>query len=87
MKNSTKIAIPKKYHSMIKEVCHDSDGYWAYSKAGFKFADSECHTAHEDRQKDLLQVIASLEPCDCDECKEIIKNGDEGVNYAVQQAR
>ncbi|WP_336784099.1 hypothetical protein [Paenibacillus illinoisensis] len=68
MKNRTKIKVPLKYQPMIEEVDKDSDGYWAYSKPGFKFADMECHTAHEDSQVDLLDVIRSLVPCDCKEC-------------------
>jgi hypothetical protein len=72
MKNSTKIKIPKKYEPMLDEVYHDSDGYWAYSKDGFYFHDMDCHTAHEDSQKALLDVISSLKPCDCEDCKKAL---------------
>ena len=52
----------------MDEVFKDSDGYWAYTKKGFRFAQTECHTAHGNTQKEILQDIRSMEPCDCDEC-------------------
>lgn len=73
MVNSTSIKIPKKYQPMLKEIYQENDGgeksYWAISKKGWRFANMQCHTAHEDTQKALLDVIHSLEPCDCKECK------------------
>lgn len=70
MNNETSVKVPLKYQGMITEIYKDSDGYWAYSNKGFMFEDMGCHTAHEDTQADLLRVIRSLIPCDCDECKE-----------------
>ena len=52
----------------MDEVFKDSDGYWAYTKKGFRFAETECHTAHGNTQKEILSDIRSMEPCDCDEC-------------------
>jgi hypothetical protein len=72
MKNTTSIKVPKKYEHMIEEIYQDSDGYWVYSKAGFHFAymGGECHTGHEDTQRDLLMVIRTLETCTCKDCKD-----------------
>ena len=60
--------VPKKYMENMDEVFKDSDGYWAYTKKGFRFAETECHTAHGNTQKEILSDIRSMEPCDCDEC-------------------
>lgn len=60
--------VPKKYMENMDEVFKDSDGYWAYTKKGFRFAETECHTAHGKTQKEILSDIRSMEPCDCDEC-------------------
>jgi hypothetical protein len=62
--------IPKKYMEHIDEVYKDSDGWWAYTKKGFQFAGMGCHTAHEDTQHELLKMIRTMEPCDCDQCME-----------------
>lgn len=74
MKNLTNIQVPLKYQNMLEEIYHDSDGYWAYTKDGFYFKDMGCHTAHEDTQKDLLRVIRSLQPCNCDDCKQALES-------------
>ncbi|MBD8045832.1 hypothetical protein [Clostridium faecium] len=68
MKNTTSIKVPKKYHLMIDEIFYDSDGYWAYSSKGYMFNLSDSHTAHEDTQKELLDAIRTLKPCNCSEC-------------------
>jgi hypothetical protein len=60
--------IPKKYMQNIIEVYKDSEGWWAYTKKGFKFAGMGCHTAHEDTQHELLKMIRTMEPCDCEQC-------------------
>lgn len=72
MKNTTTVRVPKKYQPMIELIEHDSDGYWAYSNYGYHFSGmgGDCHTAHEDTHKDLLNMIRTLEPCDCRECEE-----------------
>lgn len=72
MTNNTNMKIPKKYVAMLEEIDRDSDGYWAYSKDGFMFRRMECHTAHEDTQAELMDVIRTLQPCDCDECKNML---------------
>lgn len=72
MKNETNMKVPKKYHHMISEIYHDSDGYWCYTADGFYSPYMDCHTIHEDTQKQLLEVIRGIEPCDCEECKEEI---------------
>jgi hypothetical protein len=63
--------IPKKYMENITEVYKDSEGWWAYSKKGYRFEGMGCHTAHEDTQKDLLAMIRTMVPCDCEQCVEI----------------
>ena len=60
MKNSTKLKVPKKYQHMIDEVQKDCDGWWAYSKDGYIFESTSCHTAHEYNQNDLLKEIRTL---------------------------
>lgn len=68
MINTTTIKVPKKYEGMIQFVEKDCDGYWAYSLPGFYFPDMGCHTAHEDTQAALLEMIRTIKPCDCKEC-------------------
>jgi hypothetical protein len=70
VKNNTKIKVPKKYEAFLDEIDLDGDGYWGYSKKGYQFEamGGECHTAHEDTQKELLAVIRTLMPCNCKEC-------------------
>jgi hypothetical protein len=70
--NNTKMKVAKKYLDMLAEIDNEGrdSGIWAYSKKGYQFADMGCHTAHEYSQKDLMKVIRSLEPCDCEQCKE-----------------
>ncbi len=74
MKNETNIKVPKKYQPMIEEIYRECDGgewsYWAVSAKGWEFGRMQCHTAHEDTQAIMLDVIRSLRPCDCKECKE-----------------
>lgn len=70
MKNNSNVKVPKKYQHMLEEIDFESrdSGYWAYSKKGFKFKYMGCHTAHEYNQKELLDVIRTLIPCNCEEC-------------------
>ncbi|MEH7210116.1 hypothetical protein V7094_28575 [Priestia megaterium] len=72
MKSNTNMQVPKKYQAMLEEIDFEGrdSGYWAYSKTGYYFADMDCHTAHEDTQKELLSMIRTLKPCDCEQCKE-----------------
>jgi hypothetical protein len=74
MKNTTTIKVPKKYQHMLELIEKDSDGYWSYSNPGYQFAGMGCHTAHEDTQKELLEMISTLEKCDCEGCK---REGEE----------
>jgi hypothetical protein len=71
MINTTTIKIANKYIDGLDEVFKDSDGYWAYTKKGFRFAETESHTAHGSTQKELLSDVRSLEACDCHECQEV----------------
>jgi hypothetical protein len=71
MKNSTTIKVPKKYHKMIQQIYHDSDGYWVYTEKGYYATgiDKECHTIHEDTHQEILRQIRMIKPCDCNYCK------------------
>lgn len=75
MKNTTRVRIPKRYQDMIEEVYNDSDGrgYWCFSKKGYYFSDMDygVHIVREDTQKHLIDMIRSLRPCECEECKEV----------------
>lgn len=66
MKNETKIRVPKKYHKMIQEIYHDSDGYWCYTAEGYYAAGMDgydvCHTIHEDTVIELLEQIRQIKP-------------------------
>lgn len=70
---NTKIKVAKKYQPMLETIDNEGrgSGLWAYSKKGFHFAGmgGECHTAHEYNQKDLMEMIRTLEPCECHQCK------------------
>lgn len=72
MKNTTKIKVPQYLQYMVEEIYSDSDkGYWCFSKKGYHFSDMDfgVHIVREDTQKLLIDMIKSLEPCDCDDCK------------------
>jgi hypothetical protein len=72
MENRTSIKIPKKYEPKIEEVYKDSEkGYWCYTEKGYYFSDADygIHIIREDTQQQLLEMIRSIEPCNCDECK------------------
>jgi hypothetical protein len=70
--NNTKMKVAKKYLGMLAEIDNEGrdSGIWAYSKKGYQFEAMGCHTAHEYNQKDLMDVIKTLVPCDCKECTE-----------------
>lgn len=90
MKNTTKIKIAKKYEGMLELVEKDGDGYWAYAKEGFEFAGMGCHTAHEYSQKELLEMIRTLRPCECGQCtkqeEEPKEEKIDGLVYALPKA-
>lgn len=52
--------IPKKYRDKIEEAYKDCDGYWAYAKEGYVFAETECGTAHGETQAQFLSDIRSM---------------------------
>lgn len=69
MINGTKIKIPKGLQKRVRELYHDSDGYWLYTNRGYCTYEYGCHTIHEDTQKDVLQQLKFTDTCDCDYCK------------------
>jgi hypothetical protein len=68
MYNNTNIKVPKKYQHMVREIGKEADGYYAYSQDGYYFKDTDCHSAFEDTQRQLLLTIKSLDKCTCEEC-------------------
>lgn len=85
MKNTTTLKVPAKYAMNLELVEQDGDGYWAYTNHGFQFEEMGCHTAHEFSQKDLLDVIRTIIPCDCKECEKGLKN-QEATNITEEFA-
>lgn len=68
-KNYTIIKVPKKYHHMIGEIHFEKgEGYWIHTNKGYCIDDFGCHTGHEVTQKDVLDKIRTIEPCDCEFC-------------------
>jgi len=61
--------IPKKYMQNLELVEKDLDGYWGYSKKGYKFENTGCHTAHGVSQKEFMEDIRSMTICECERCK------------------
>ncbi len=45
------------------------DGYWFVCKPGWKCVLSGCHAGHEHTARALLDAFATVEPCDCEDCK------------------
>lgn len=70
IKNNSTVKVPKKYQGMLAEIDYEGrdSGYWAYSKKGFMFEGMGCHTAQEYSQGELLKMIRTLKPCECEEC-------------------
>lgn len=59
-------------HPGVREVYHDSDGWWMELKDGFRNSYDEplgyLHGAHEDTLTALARRLKGIEPCDCPEC-------------------
>jgi len=60
MENTTNIKIPKKYHTAIKEIYRDSDGYWCMIKEGYTSGIDEGRVIHEESAKGLLREIRNI---------------------------
>jgi hypothetical protein len=60
------------------------DGYctesgFAYDillRAGWRMGDDFCHTLIEATAKAMLAQLRSVEPCDCDECRQMIERAN-----------
>jgi hypothetical protein len=54
--------IPKSKREAIRDIFHDSDGYWIFLKEGWNAdrMDSECRVIHEDFISDLRYQIAGI---------------------------
>lgn len=72
MKNITTIKVPKKYQHMIEDIYLDGEGsgYWVHAKEGYYFAgfDYGVHIVRESTQKEILDQIRQMKPCDCEDC-------------------
>lgn len=77
MENKTGMKVAKKYQEAIAVIEKDCDGVWAYTKDGYKFASTDCHTAHEFNQKDAYNQIQSIVPCECEQCQHNEDERDE----------
>lgn len=66
MENNTNMKIPKKYHPMISNIDHDSDGYWVWISDGYYAGGmggyDEIHVIHEDTQKEIMEQIRMIKP-------------------------
>lgn len=70
MINNTNMKIPQKYQDKLEEIDYEGkdSGYWAYTKSGYMFESMGCHTAHEFNKNELLKVIRTIIPCECEQC-------------------
>lgn len=80
MKNNTKMKIAKKYQHMLEEISAEQYGYkvhevqtWAYSKDGYMFGSSGCHTENGLTQRELYKAIQTLQKCDCKACEKVME--------------
>ena len=69
MKNNTSIKVPKKYQHMIKEICHDEDGWWVCTKRGFYVEYEGLHCMSFDTRKALERYIRTIGVCHCEDCE------------------
>ena len=60
MENTTNIKIPKKYHTAIKEIYKDEDGYWCILNKGYTSGIDEGRVIHEESAKGLLREIRNI---------------------------
>lgn len=85
MINNTKMRIAKKYQHMIEEISAENDGLytmtWAYSKPGYYFERSGCHTENGYTQKELYKAIQTLKKCDCTECKIVLQMNNKKRSF------
>lgn len=59
----------------IQSIEHDIDGWWIYLKPGFIL--DGVHQIHTNSKKEALSWMKSVDPCDCDECEQMIAARDE----------
>jgi hypothetical protein len=66
----------ERYRSKIEEISDErgmDQGYWVYLIPGWQNSfDPSCHIIHEDNPTQCSKVLRYIEPCDCNDCKEII---------------
>ncbi len=54
----------------FRDIRNSQWAIWVYLKPGWWCRWMEGHIIHEGTQKDFLAYAATVEPCDCDRCKE-----------------
>lgn len=63
-------------HPLVTEVSDErlgsnNDGIWCYLKPGYRTIDGD-HAVHEDTVAECRDKLSSVEPCECDSCKDEI---------------
>jgi hypothetical protein len=58
----------------IAAIEQEPDGWWVYLKPGFIHVDGT-HQLAADTKREALRGMANVEPCDCDECKQLAAEG------------
>lgn len=52
--------IPKRIQPHITDAYKDDDGYWAVCERGWRFANTDCHTAHGNTVAEFKEDILSI---------------------------
>jgi hypothetical protein len=71
------VKLPKvlqKYADQIDGISDErsmGDGYWVELAPGW-LSDMETHQVHEDNPRECARVMKWLDPCQCDECKQLL---------------
>ena len=70
--NRLRARYPDKIESVSLEG--PEDGYWLYLQPGWKREpNDEVHSVHEWNARDLIEGMRRIVPCDCAECKSLMK--------------
>lgn len=54
---------------LVSDERNSGSGVFAYLNPGWIDLFSETHCVHEDTATEVLRRLASVQPCNCDECK------------------
>ena len=65
----SRMSLAAKYRDRIQEEWHDEDGHWVALKSGWQDnANPQCHTIHEDTQRECYELVRGAIPCNCVDC-------------------